>query len=236
MKDADACLLSSQHSPLRPFSSSSSGSRHHTTATTPRPPRLPAPLNVKQLDQYQAPLHLGTISQLTHHSFCLPFRQITPHTARRRRHVSLLLVAATVLIICRAPSATASATPDNGPPRLRRTLLTSPSLPSVTLSSLPPPRLDRYQLRRGPGQRLSTCHRGFCSPEREGYLPHKDLRFALNSSILNAEATIGFSSEEMLSLASNASLALEALRPLQPFDSLIKYIALASEPNESLPS
>lgn len=34
MKDADACLLSSQHSPLRPFSSSSSGSRHHTTATT----------------------------------------------------------------------------------------------------------------------------------------------------------------------------------------------------------
>lgn len=58
---------------------------------------------------------------------------------------------------------------------------------------------------------------------------------ALNSSILNAEATIGFSTDEMLSLANNTSLALEALRPLQPFDSIIKYIALASEPNESLP-
>jgi len=56
----------------------------------------------------------------------------------------------------------------------------------------------------------------------------------LNSSILNAEATIGFSTDEMLSLASHSSLALETLRPLQPFDSILKYIALASEPNESL--
>jgi len=57
----------------------------------------------------------------------------------------------------------------------------------------------------------------------------------ISSTIPNAAVTIGFSTEEMLSLADHPSLAFEALQPLQVYDSLIQYIALASEPNESLP-
>ncbi len=56
---------------------------------------------------------------------------------------------------------------------------------------------------------------------------------AIQATIPDAEVTLGISNNDLAALARNESLALSLLTPFQPFASLLKYLALGSEPNES---
>lgn len=56
---------------------------------------------------------------------------------------------------------------------------------------------------------------------------------AIQAAIPNAEVTVGLGNDELAVLAADPRAAVEALRPLQPFGGMIRYVAVGSEPNEA---
>ena len=56
---------------------------------------------------------------------------------------------------------------------------------------------------------------------------------AIQAAIPGAEVTVGLGNDELSALAADPLAAVEALRPLQPFGGMIRYVAVGSEPNEA---
>lgn len=56
---------------------------------------------------------------------------------------------------------------------------------------------------------------------------------AIQSTIPDAQVTVGLGNDELPALAADPAAAMEALRPLQPFGPMVRYVAVGSEPNEA---